>query len=240
MITAWASAGILVVAVVLQDDLDPGAVGGHLVDLAHRHAEHPHVAALVERHGAREVGRDGLLAAVATEHDDGAGDDQGHDDEGHDRPLQEAHADATPVERVGHRRQVLDVGVEPRSGAERVGEDPVEGLHQPQAVVDVVLVLVQHGEHVLEVAERGLQVLAALRHDRGQLRGKGRGGHEQVVHRVAARDQGPEEDVGVPHQRDDVLVAGVEHRGDALEVLQQRVDLLVAGGDGLARARKRR
>src|SRR6478736_5091500 len=49
------------------------------------------------------------------------------------------------------RGKVLDVGVEPRPVAQRAGEDPVEGLHQPQAVVEVVLVLVEHRDDALEV-----------------------------------------------------------------------------------------
>src|SRR5919112_4993611 len=47
-------------------------------------------------------------------------------------------------------REVLDVGVEPRARTEGVGEDPVERRHQAQAVVEVVLVLVQHLHHPLE------------------------------------------------------------------------------------------
>src|SRR6478735_5378620 len=52
------------------------------------------------------------------------------------------------------RRHVLDVGVEPGAVAERVGEDPVERRHQPEAVVEVVLVLLEDGDHALEVRER--------------------------------------------------------------------------------------
>src|SRR6266540_4082802 len=58
-------------------------------------------------------------------------------------------------------RHVLDIGVEPRAGAESVGEDRVERRHQPQAVVEVVLVLQQHVDDVLEVAEGGLEVSSA-------------------------------------------------------------------------------
>src|SRR5215207_7024794 len=54
--------------------------------------------------------------------------------------------------------EVLDVGVEPRPVAERVREDAVERRHQPQAVVDVVLVLVQDADDGLEVGQRGLEV----------------------------------------------------------------------------------
>src|SRR5688572_6947238 len=61
-------------------------------------------------------------------------------------------------------REVLDVRVEPGSRAEGVGEDPVERRHQPQAVVEVVLVLVEHVEHVLQMGQRGLQVGPALPH----------------------------------------------------------------------------
>ena len=49
--------------------------------------------------------------------------------------------------------------------------------------------------------------------------------------RLPALDQRPEQHVGVLHQRDDVLVAVVEDGRDPLEVLEQRVDLLVARGD---------
>ncbi|CAB4729069.1 unannotated protein [freshwater metagenome] len=51
------------------------------------------------------------------------------------------------------------------------------------------------------------------------------------MHRLAARQQRAEEDVGVLHQPDDVLVAVVEHARDPGEVGQQRVDLVVLVGD---------
>src|SRR6478672_8692303 len=69
--------------------------------------------------------------------------------------------------RLRSRREVLDVGVEPRTVAQRVGEDAVEGRHQPQAVVQVVLVLVQHVDDRREVGQRRLEVGAALLHQRG-------------------------------------------------------------------------
>src|SRR5829696_3786388 len=82
------------------------------------------------------------------------------------------------------RREVRDPRVEPGAGAERVGEDAVERRHQPQAAVEVVLVLVEHGDDVLQVREGGREVLARLADQRGQLPRQGRGGHEQVVHGV--------------------------------------------------------
>src|SRR6478609_4537691 len=68
------------------------------------------------------------------------------------------------------RGEVLDIGVEPRAVAEGAGEDPVERRHQPQAVVEVVLVLVEDGDDVLEVGQRGLQVVSALLDQARQLR----------------------------------------------------------------------
>src|SRR6476646_2274337 len=64
--------------------------------------------------------------------------------------------------------EVLDVGVEPRPVSERVGEDAVERRHQPQAVVEVVLVLVQHADDRVQVRQGRLEVGPALADKLGQ------------------------------------------------------------------------
>ena len=158
-------------------DLDPGALGLDRVDRADRDAEDPDVAALVDRDGAREVGRHASSASVppveAPERRDQQRDDAGDDDgasQGHQLHLRAARSETAA--RSGHRRQVRDVGVEPRPGAERVGEHPVERRHQPDAVVDVVLVLVEHADDVLEVVEGRLEVGPALGDQGGELLGQ--------------------------------------------------------------------
>src|SRR6478752_3736654 len=85
--------------------------------------------------------------------------------------------------RLRDRGEVLNVGVEPRTVAEGVGEHPVERRHQSQAVVEVVLVLVQHCHDGVEVGQGGLEVSSALLHQRGQLIGQGGRRDQQVVHR---------------------------------------------------------
>ena len=49
-----------------------------------------------------------------------------------------------------------------------------------------------------------------------------------MVDGLAPLDQCAEQHVAVAHQPDDVLVAVVEHLGDALQVAEQRVELVVA------------
>ena len=79
---ALASVGEVDLVVVGHLDLDPGAVGGDLVDLADGDAEHPDVAALVEGDGAREVGGEPVgVVAAAEEREAGGHDEQDQDDE---------------------------------------------------------------------------------------------------------------------------------------------------------------
>src|SRR3954447_5616336 len=83
-----------------------------------------------------------------------------------------------------HRRdrgQVGDPGVEPRTVTQGVGEDPVERRHQPQALVEVVLVLQQQVHHALEVVQGGLEVGPRLLDEQRQLGRELAGGHEQPV-----------------------------------------------------------
>src|SRR5207342_1008420 len=129
-----------------------------------------------------------------------------------------------------HRRDVLDVGVEPRPVAERVGEDPVERRHQPQALVELVGVLVEHVDDAAQVGQRGGEVAAALPDQPGQLDGQVGRRAQQVVDRLPPSVESLEQHRRVAHQADDVLVACVERVGDASQVLQQGADLLVAGG----------
>ena len=60
------------------------------VDLPDRHAEHPDVAALVDRDGAREV-RGQRPAVVGAEQGDRHRDDESHDDRGDGELLQRRH-----------------------------------------------------------------------------------------------------------------------------------------------------
>ena len=55
--------------------------------------------------------------------------------------------------------------------------------------------------------------------------------HQEVVDRLAALHERPEQHPGVTHQGDEVGVALVEHVRDPLEVAQQLVDLLVPRRD---------
>ncbi len=64
------------VRVVVHRDDHVGARRGDRVDLPHRHAQHAHVAALVDRHGARELRGQGLLLSAAEEERHDADDDQ--------------------------------------------------------------------------------------------------------------------------------------------------------------------
>ena len=174
------------------------------------------------------------------QHDDEQRDDErDHRDDDQRRGMTSLHEAPciSPPAQVGDGRQVLDVGVEPGTGAEGVGEDPVERRHQPQAVVEVVLVLAADVDHAVEVVQRRLEVGSGLA---GPAAVSSLESWLVATSRLwtASRraSSGAEQHVAVLQQRDQVLVAVGQHPGDLLEVAQQRVELLVAAGDVLRRA----
>ena len=96
----------------------------------------------------------------------------------------------SPPVAAGDRRQVLDPGVEPRTGAERVGEDPVEGRHQPQALVEVGLVLDAAGSTTpSRLRSAGLRSARDCLTSSVSSLGEPAGRDEQAVHGLATGDQ---------------------------------------------------
>ena len=135
--------GDLDLFVVGHDDLDLGAFRGDLVDLADRDAEHADVAALVDRHGAREVRRHGLGARCRVPKNQIAPRRRraGRSRRAA-RPAAAGWRSSDTTSRTRDGRQVRDVGVPPGTVGEHVGEDRVERRHQLERPVKVVLVLV--------------------------------------------------------------------------------------------------
>jgi hypothetical protein len=85
------------VRVVVHPHHDLGAGGGHRVDLADGHTEHPHVAALVERDRPREVGGQGLLVAAVEHERDQRRDHEGEQHQWHREPGEQPHLNHPPA-----------------------------------------------------------------------------------------------------------------------------------------------
>ena len=72
-------------------------------------------------------------------------------------------------------------------------EDAVERRHQPQAVVEVRLVVLEQVDDAVEVVERRLQVGTGVAHEPGELLGELARRDQEVVDRLAAGDEGAEQ-----------------------------------------------